>query len=147
MISKWDFRFMRIAKEVSTWSRDPSTKIGAVAVKDKVILSTGYNGFPRGINDDERYLNRDIKYNLVVHAEMNCIYNAALIGAKLNEADIYVYGLPTCIECAKGIAQIGIKKVFVCYPEKIGNKWIESEQKSIDLYNECGIKYIKMEGV
>jgi len=143
--NKWHMNFLGIAKEVSKWSRDPSTQIGAVAVRDKVILSTGYNGFPRGIDDSlERYIDRPTKYKYMVHGEMNCIYNAAHIGAKLNEADMYVYGLPTCSECAKGIIQIGIKRVFACYPESITDKWKDSESISLDLYKEAGVEYNRL---
>jgi dCMP deaminase len=143
-VDKWHLRFLSIAKEVATWSKDPSTQVGAVAVKDKVILSTGYNGFPRGFEDDDRYNDRPTKYALTVHGEMNCIYNAAFTGSKLDNADMYVHGLPTCSECAKGIIQIGIKRVFACYPEKISETWKESEQKSIDMYNEVGIEYYRL---
>ena len=138
---------MNIAKEVSSWSKDPSTKIGAVAVKNRVILSTGYNGFPKGIDDiNERYNDRPTKYKYMVHGEMNCIYNAAYIGAKLNEADIYVYGLPTCSECAKGVIQIGIKRVFACYPENISDKWKQSEIESVEMFKESNIDYFIMNG-
>ena len=77
-MDKWDGRFLDIAREISTWSKDPSRKIGAIAVRDRKILATGYNGFPKGIEDTPCRLNiREIKYQYVVHAEMNCIYNAA----------------------------------------------------------------------
>ena len=144
-VDKWHLRFLAIAKEVSTWSKDPSTQIGAVAVKDKVILSTGYNGFPRGIEDStDRYKNRQEKYTYIVHGEMNCIYNAAHIGAKLDGSDMYVYGLPTCSECAKGIIQIGVKRVFVCYPENIKEKWSESEKLSSGMYKQAGVDYYRL---
>ena len=77
-MNKWTRRYLDIAKEVATWSKDPSRQIGAIAVGDKgQILSQGYNGFPRGVKDtDNRYNNREEKYKYVVHGEMNCIYNA-----------------------------------------------------------------------
>ena len=69
LLSKWDKRFINIAESVSTWSKDPSRKIGAIAVRNRKILSTGYNGFPKGIEDTEARLNvREIKYQYVVHA-------------------------------------------------------------------------------
>ena len=97
-MNKWDQRYLALAKEVSTWSKDPSTQVGAVTVgSKKEVLSQGFNGFPRGINDsDERYNNRDIKYKLVVHAEMNASYNATYSGTSLDGATLYVYGLPIC---------------------------------------------------
>lgn len=144
-VDKWHLRFLSIAKEVSTWSKDPSTQVGAVAVKDKVILSTGYNGFPRGIEDTmDRYENRQEKYRYIVHGEMNCIYNAAHIGSKLDGSDMYVYGLPTCSECAKGIIQIGVKRIFACYPESINERWSESEKLSSDMYKQAGVDYYRL---
>ena len=81
-ITKWDIRFMQMAKEISNWSKDPSRKIGAVAIdENRRILSTGYNGFPAGIDDSfDRLNDRDKKYKYVTHAEKNCIYNACLNG-------------------------------------------------------------------
>ena len=105
---KWDIRFISIAREYSTWSKDPSTQVGAVAVDPKTrrVLSGGYNGFPRGIEDTDKRLNdRDLKHSLVVHAEMNLIYNATRSGISLEGSHLYVWGLPVCSECAKGIIQ------------------------------------------
>ncbi len=70
--SKWDKRFMKLAREISTWSKDPSSQIGAVIINDeRRILATGYNGFPKGIRDTEERLNdREQKYPMIVHAEM-----------------------------------------------------------------------------
>ena len=97
MIDKWDDRFLDIAREISTWSKDPSRKIGAIAVRDRKILATGYNGFPKGIEDTPSRLNiREIKYQYVVHAEMNCIYNAAENGVSLRDSTLYIFGLPVC---------------------------------------------------
>ena len=78
-MNKWDYRFLKIAKEVGTWSKDPSTQVGAIAVNDKRIIATGYNGFPKGIKDtDELLSDRQAKLKLMVHAEMNMIYNATI---------------------------------------------------------------------
>ena len=83
--TKWPIRFMNMAKMVSTWSKDPSSKIGAVAVNDeRNILATGYNGFPKGIADtEERLNNKDEKYPRIVHAEMNALMNALYNGVSL----------------------------------------------------------------
>ena len=117
---EWNKRYMNLAKEVSTWSKDPSSQIGAVAIGSKgQVLSQGYNGFPRCIKDTEyRLNNREIKYKHVVHAEMNCIFNATYTGVSLDGASMYVYGLPICTECAKGIIQVGIKRVYMNNIEK-----------------------------
>ena len=124
-MNKWTRRYLDIAKEVGTWSKDPSKQIGAVAVGDKgQILSQGYNGFPRGVKyTDDRYNVREEKYKYVVHGEMNCIYNACNSGVSLNGATLYVTGLPVCSECAKGIIQVGIKKVVMEYPKDIPLVW------------------------
>lgn len=139
---KWDERYMSLAKEVSTWSKDPSSKIGAVAIGDKgQVLSQGYNGFPRGIEDTKtRYDNRETKYKYVVHAEMNVIYNATYNGVSLNGATLYVYGLPVCSDCAKGIIQVGIKKVVVPRMD-IPEVWKESWQRTTQMFNEAGVKW------
>lgn len=137
---KWDFRFLKIAEQVSTWSKDPSAKIGAVTVLDRRVLSTGYNGFPKGIDDDPvRYGDRELKYKFVVHAEMNAIYNATKNGISLQDTTIYIWGLPICSECAKGIASVGIKRVVCAYDPDEVERWIDSFHKSLDILDECGI--------
>jgi len=140
--SKWDKRYISLAQEVSTWSKDPSTKIGAVAIGEKgQVLAQGYNGFPRGIIDtDERYYNRDKKYKYVVHAEMNCIYNATYNGVSLQGATIYISGLPVCSECAKGLIQVGVKRV-VYKADAVPKKWADSGADTIELFREAGIEY------
>ena len=79
MSHKWDHRFIELADHIAQWSKDPSTKVGCVIVgEDREIRSTGFNGFPRGIDDDEERLNnRDLKYPLICHAEENAIMHAA----------------------------------------------------------------------
>lgn len=138
----WNERFMQMAELVSTWSKDPSRKIGAVAVGSKrQILSTGYNGFPRGIDDNEERLNnRELKYQYVVHAEQNMIYNATYNGISLDGASLYVYGLPICHECAKGIIQVGIKEVFIHRKSLLDRpNWYDSYLKSKEMFDEAGI--------
>ena len=139
---KWDHRYMDIARQTALWSKDPSSKIGAVAVDNKGhILCTGYNGFPRGIQDtEERYNNRELKYELVVHAEMNAIFNATYHGVCLDGGTMYVAGLPCCNKCALGIIQTGIKRVVMD-----GNpddpRWHDSWLLSMDLFNEANVEW------
>jgi len=143
-------RYMGLAKEISTWSKDPSSKIGAVAVGSKgQVLAQGYNGFPRGIKDEEdRYLNKELKYSYVVHAEMNCIYNATYNGTCLDGTSLFVYGLPVCSDCAKGIIQVGIKLVAVRYPhENIPEKWEESWNLTKDMFDEAGVNWFMCKGL
>ena len=82
MSDKWDKRFLHLAKHISEWSKDPSTKVGCIVVgEDREIRSTGFNGFPRGIEDkQERLEDREQKYPMICHAEENAIMHAARIG-------------------------------------------------------------------
>ena len=138
MDKKWIFRYLKLAKEVGSWSKDPSTKVGAVVVgPDGQILSQGYNGFPRGITDHPELLeNREIKYRLTIHAEMNCIYNASLTGISLKGSSIFVYGLPICHECAKGVIQAGIRSVYCAYDPQLREKWSESWGHSLSMFTQ-----------
>lgn len=141
-MSKWDKRYMEIAQQISTWSKDPSTKVGAVAVDNKgQILTTGYNGFPRGITDSkERYNNRELKYEIIVHAEMNAIYSATYHGVCLDGGTMYVSGLPCCNKCALGVIQTGIKRV-VMDANPNDPRWHESWLLSMDLFNEANVEW------
>ena len=142
--SKWSNKYLHLAKEISTWSKDPSTQIGAIVVGcDGQILSQGFNGFPRGIKDTRKRLNdRKRKYELVVHGEMNAIYNASLNGVSLKDGTMYVYGLPICNECAKGIIQVGIKKVVAMHPKKYNIAWEESINNARALFKEAEVMYL-----
>jgi dCMP deaminase len=142
-LNKWDKRYLALAKEVASWSKDPSTQVGAVTVGNKKeVLSQGFNGFPRGIVDSEdRYDNRETKYKYVVHAEMNAIYNATYSGVSLDGAVLYVYGLPICSECAKGIIQVGIKKVIIEKSKELDN-WNESVALSQEMFDEAGVELV-----
>ena len=141
-IMKWDLRYLKLAYEVSQWSRDPSSKIGAVTVGAKgQVLSQGFNGFPRGLKDDfTRLHDRETKYKFVVHAEMNAIYNATYNGTSLDGSTLYVYGLPICSECAKGVIQVGIKRV-VMPNQNINGKWLDSWLTSMSFFDEAGVDF------
>lgn len=145
MSAKWDKRYIELAKEVASWSKDPSRKIGAVIVGEKgQIISQGYNGFPRGIQDNEHRLSkRDVKYRYVVHAEANAIYNAIHNGSSTNGATIYVTGLPVCHECAKAIIQTGIKTVVM--DTQPDDNWLESGTRALEMFLESGIKFRYLE--
>ena len=139
--SKWDTRFLILAKEVASWSKDPSRQIGAVCVDNRTVIATGYNGFPRGIEDNPLlYENRDIKYKYVVHAEMNAIFNATYNGVSLDGATLYVYGLPVCSDCAKGVIQVGISRV-VMPQQEIPDHWTESWSLTQSMFDEAGIQW------
>lgn len=140
---KWVARYFEIAELVSSWSKDPSTKVGAIIVGDKgQIISQGYNGFPRGVDDDEnRYNDRETKYKFVVHAEMNAILNALYNGSPVVGASIFIHNLPVCQECAKAIVQSGISYVFI--NREIEGKWLDAWQFSKTMFREAGLKVFK----
>jgi len=140
--NNWDKRFLDLAEHISEWSKDPSKKIGAVAVgAQRQILAQGYNGFPRGIDDTtDRYDNREEKYKLVVHAEMNVIYNASYNGVSLNGSTLYVHGLPVCSDCAKGIIQVGVKNVIM-RKAKTPDVLLESWKRTETMFKESGVYY------
>lgn len=111
---KWDKHFLKLCHAVADKSKDPSTKSGAVLVnQDNELILSGFNGFPRGVEDAEERLNdRSLKYPLVVHAEANCIAIAAKNGIRTNGTKLYVNWYP-CNECAKLIVQAGINEVII----------------------------------
>ena len=145
-MKNWEHRYLEMAREVSTWSKDPSRKIGAVAVGPKRnVLSTGYNGFPRGVFDlPYRYNDRATKYRFVVHAEQNCIYNATYNGVSLDGATMYVYGLPVCSECAKGIIQVGIKRIVYAHDNDIPEVWHDMFKTTVEMALETGLQIDKI---
>ena len=110
----WDEYFMGVAVLAAQRSKDPSTQVGACIIdSNKRIISTGYNGFPKGCSDDDFPWNRDdkcgeTKYPFVVHAELNAILNAG--GSSVSGSKLYVSLFP-CNECAKAIIQSGVKEV------------------------------------
>lgn len=141
-MNNWDEKFINLADHISSWSKDPSRKIGAVITNsaNNNILSMGYNGFPVGVDDNrERLTDRTEKYKYIVHAEMNAIYNAAKNGVSMEGATIYVTGLPVCSECMKALIQSGIKRIVSKYGE-VPDNWAESSATTKIMAAECGIE-------
>lgn len=143
----WNLKYLTLAKKFASWSKDPSTQVGAVAIGNKgQVLSQGYNGFPRGFNDSPLiYKDSKLKNNYIIHAEMNCIYHATLNGISLEGATLFVYGLDICHECAKGIIQVGIKEVVTYSADKPKEKWINSFKISQELFKQSAINHIKID--
>jgi dCMP deaminase len=142
----WDARFMELAKMIATWSKDTSTKVGCVIIgPDKEIRSTGYNGFPRGVDDTipARH-ERPAKYDFTEHAERNAIYNASLYGASVKNCIMYVT-FPPCADCARGIIQSGIREVI--YLDMPADKtqnipgWRDKLEISFKMFDEAGVIY------
>lgn len=143
--TKWLYRFMDSAHFHSGWSKDPSTKVGAVLMRDRRALVEGYNGFPEGIEDTEERLNdRELKYPLTIHAEMNVIYNAAKFGVPLQGSWLFVYGLPICDVCALGIIQTGISTVVEPLYGFVPPIWEEKNRKKEKLFAEAGVEILKL---
>ena len=144
MSEKWDRRFLELAKHVSDWSRDPSTKVGAVAVKDRRVLATGYNGLPRGVADlPGRLNNRDEKYLRTVHAEANIVAQGARFGIDLFGATVYVWAFLPCSNCTTLMIQAGIQRIVV--PElPIPDRWQSNFNLSVEMLREAGVEIIQL---
>ena len=141
-MNKWDERFVKIAQEVASWSKDPGTKVGAVLVSDKRILATGYNGFPSGISDTfERYADREVKLAYTVHAEVNALLNAAKNGAKTEGSTLYTTFHP-CVNCAASVIQGGIDRVVCPTVESAPERWHTNFQRAHDLLTEAGLTIV-----
>ena len=144
---RWVRRFFDISSAISTWSKDYSTKCGAVIVRpDKTICSVGYNGFPRGVDDNS--VTYDEKNYMTVHAEINAILSArdqTMAGYSLF---LVAGGLSPCSQCAAAIIQKGIKHVYVLDNGKNEDidyitrkaKWSTSCNKGLSMFEECGVE-------
>lgn len=144
--AEWDKRFLRLAREISTYSKDPSTKVGAVITFGKEIVSTGYNGFPAGVEDTPERLNdRALKYDLIIHGEINAILFAKrdLFGATL-----YTYPFPPCVKCACIVTQVGIARIVTLPPtDEQRARWGDSFERSYEVLGESGVLVSIYEGI
>jgi dCMP deaminase len=139
---KWDTRFIHLAKQVSTWSKDPSTKCGAVIVRpDNTVCSLGFNGFPRGMADtEERLNNREDKYSRVIHAEINAILFAR---EPIDGYTLYTWPFLTCDRCAVQVIQSGIKRVMapaLLVHDERSERWKRNIDLAVSYYNETGVE-------
>lgn len=136
---KWNKWFLGLAQYVSTASKDPSTKVGAVIVdEDRRIVSCGYNGLPRGVEDSfERLTNRDIKYKMIVHAERNALLFAR---GPVKGCTLYTYPMMPCATCCSMVIQAGIKTVIA--PKSDNPRWQEDMAMSMQLFKEAGVDVI-----
>ena len=137
-MSDWDARFLQMAALVSTWSKDPSTQVGAVITRGKFVVSLGFNGHPAGIEDSAARLhNREQKYRTIIHAEMNAILSAR---QPLDGCTLYVVPFMPCSNCGAVIVQAGIKRVVTL--ENNNERWIESFEITRSIFAEAGIELI-----
>jgi len=151
-VTDWDLRFMELATHVGSWSKDKSRKVGAVIVgPSNEIRAIGYNGFPRGINDDvfSRHCSKSgEKYKWTEHAERNAIYSAAKVGTPLSDCRIYIPWFP-CMDCARAIVQVGINEVIGIKPDLLDQTWGGDFERSLQLFEEAKVlvRFIEFEGV
>jgi len=138
-------KYMRFAETAASLSKDPSTKVGAVAINDDgIVLATGYNGFPRGVIDSEgRLCNRDMRLKLTSHAEQNLVAQSAYSGMSIRGATVLVSSLFPCAECAKSLAQAGVKRVIA--PKIDNERWKESNELAKVIFEESGVEVIEYE--
>lgn len=137
---KWDLRFLGLAREISTWSKDPSSGVGSVIANgDRRIISLGYNGFPLNIIDDpSRYIDRDLKYQLVIHAEMNALLFAR---GYTKGCTIYTYPFPACVRCGVHIIQAQIKRVVsLDLDDDTRTRWGTDMELANDIMKEAGLE-------
>ena len=138
----WDEHFMGVAMLAALRSKDPSTQVGACIVSpENIIISTGYNGMPKGCNDDEFPWDRtgeDTKYPYVVHAELNAILNAN--GRDLRGSRIYVALFP-CNECAKAIIQSGIREIYYLSDKYADTPTTKASKRMLDA---AGVRYVQL---
>lgn len=146
----WDEYFIKIAEVVSRKSKDPSSKIGAVIVTpEHEIVATGFNGFPRGINEyDPTRWERPIKYKYVEHAERNACYSAAKRGASVQGCTLYLtgFGPPTvpCVECTKAVIQSGITTIKGYAYKPAPDNWLDDLAFAQHLLQETNVEFIEL---
>ncbi len=144
MENKWNLRFLELAALVASWSKDPSTKCGAVIVRsDRTIASVGFNGFPRGCDDSPAlYANRPLKYERVVHAELNAILSAH---EPVKGYTIYTWppsGGGACARCAAHIIQAGIIRLVHRDANFAKGRWNDSLAIGQQLFREAGVEVV-----
>ena len=139
---KWDVRFLCLAKEVATWSKDPGSKVGSVIADSKHrVVGLGFNGFPPGIKDDERLQDRPTKLKFVLHAEDNAIAFASR--TDLAGCTIYVWDIPPCTACASKIIRSGIARVVS--PPNNREDWADNCNLAEGLMREAGIEIVHID--
>ena len=141
---RWDLRFLKLAFEIANWSKDPSTKVGAVIADDQNrIIGIGYNGFPRGTSDAEELLNdRAIKYERVIHGEVNAILNS---NRSVEGCTLYEVPFGSCARCAALVVQSGIKRVVSPHHNLDSplwdkqRRWEDSMKIGKQMFEEAGV--------
>ena len=142
---KWDRRFLQLADQIAQWSKDPSRGVGAVIVSgSRQVVATGFNGLPRGFEDKPERLQRPVKYDLVVHAELNAIVQCARNGVSPVGCTVYTSFSP-CIQCTLAIVQAGVARVVTYeYGGEQDAHWQESFAKAKAVMAEAGVEYVAL---
>jgi dCMP deaminase len=141
---KWDKRFLDLARYVSTWSKDPSTKTGAVIVRpDRTVASVGFNGFPKSMADSGNYYeNREEKYSRIVHCEMNALLHAR---EHTEGYTLYTWPFASCERCVVHMIQAGITRfIFPPIPVEKQERWKNSLEKTKQYIFECGLEWAEL---
>jgi len=147
-LDSWDRRFIELATFIGQWSKDRSRKVGCVIVDPRrAVRSIGYNGFPRGIEDDtpSRH-DRPAKYLWTEHAERNAIYEAARVGVSLEGCTMYLPWFP-CMDCARAIVQAGIRKLVAQRPNINEPQWGQHFVAALELLQESNIELVWFEAI
>ena len=144
---KWNRRYFSLARRISSWSKDPRAKVGAVLLDRKGWpIALGYNGFPAGVEDDVAKLeDSKLKNDMVVHAEQNTLLCS---GSRARRGTMYVYGKPVCPRCAVLLIQAGVQRVFGIQPDPRKNPQSDTHKKgliSLEMFREAGVEFIALD--
>lgn len=136
-------RFLPYAKAAAGMSKDPSTKVGAIALDEKFnVIATAYNGFPRGVNDDPaRYADREVKYKLISHAEQNIVAQAAYGGRSLAGSTVLLTSLYPCSSCAKSLIQAGVIRI-ISPPPDTSERWADEAKWARTMFQEADVEVL-----
>jgi dCMP deaminase len=140
---KWDMRYLEMARLVSTWSKDPSTKTGAVFVRpNRSVIAIGFNGFAAGVDDSEdRYNDRKIKYEMVIHCEENALIAAQ---SSVEGSCLYTWPFISCSRCSAKMIQAGVKRHVAPLPsEDALSRWKDAFELSLTQFREAGVEVIQ----
>ena len=137
--TKWDHRYLNLAKHVATWSKDPSTKCGAVFTKNNRVVSLGFNGIPSGLEDEKYLFPREKKIACIIHAELNGIFNS---NVSLADSTLYVTSIP-CSNCAASLIQEGVRRVVTLpIDRELSKRW--NGHLSEEMFLDVGIEMHEM---
>jgi dCMP deaminase len=132
----WDLRFLDLAQHISSWSKDPGTKCGAVITKGKELYSVGFNGIPNDLDDNKYLHDRDLKLQIVLHAESNAIDQC---NRSMEGCTVYTYPFPPCAACAARIIRKRISRVVS--RNATPDRWLKSVLLGKQILEEAGIEY------